>query len=170
MLNENEDDETAKEEITTIGTYTLVGFKVTTEVHKIDVSSVEPIELKETVKVLGEQSELNPIITNETTTFTVILESAETKAPRIFAGQDKENEISCTQDSAQLVCEPNETNMPSNEQYEIYYENQCGELINTGIQVDYQNAEKKPEIEIQTGSGYIGMCKLLIAGLLVLIM
>ena len=167
-----ENDIPSKEENTIVATYTLVGFTVTTEVNKIDVSSVEPIELKEAFNYLGEQIETNPIITNTTLTFTIVLASAETEPPHIFVGPHNDNEIKCDKDtdSTQLICEPSDTNMPTNQLYEIYYENTCGELINTGIIVDYQNEQKTPEIEIQTGSTYIGMYKLLIAGLFVLIL
>ena len=172
-IENTENDVLSKKDITEVGTYTLVGFTVTTEVNKIDVSSVEPIELKEAFNYLGEQTETSPIITNDTLSFTIVLASAETEAPRIFVGTDNDNEITCVKDTAdptQLICEPSDTNMPTNQLYDIYYENTCGELINTGIQVDYQNEQKTPEIEIQTGSTYIGMYKLLIAGLFVLIL
>ena len=61
----------------------------------------------------------------------------------------------------------NGNKMPENKEYEIYYKNNCGLLVKTGVTVSYT----KEEIQIETGSSYyISMTPMLIGGLLLMLL
>ena len=103
-----------------------------------------------------------------TPTFSIILASPETVAPKFYVGPDKSQEISCVQTGSDVACAPTETNMPSGGEYEIYYADACDNLQTTGIIVTYEKAsDPNPEITIETKGGYL-MYKFIIGGLLVL--
>ena len=96
-----------------------------------------------------------------------MLDAAVTEAPKIYCGNDNTQEISCALTGSNLVCTPSETNMPESKEYEIFYEDVCGDLVSSGITVTYVKAsEPDPEIEIETKGGYL-MYNLIIGGLLV---
>ena len=88
---------------------------------------------------MGEQTNTEPVINNETTTFTIELSSNETEQPGIFITD--EIEIECNKTDAQLVCTSTEVNMPLNREYTIYYKDPCGNLVDTGITVRNQKQE-----------------------------
>ena len=124
------------------------------------------VEIKESVTYLGEQTETAPTLNNETTTFTIVLDAAITEAPKIYCGNDKTQEIACLLTGSNLECEPSEENMPESNDYEIFYEDVCGDLVPTGITVTYVKPIEDEEITIETKGGYL-MYKFIIGVLLV---
>ena len=138
--------------ITIAGSYKLKEVKGVDTVTVSDEAKEIALELKEQESVLGEQSNAAPTVNNDTTTFTIVLASEETEAPKVYCEKDKEQEITCEKTGKDLVCTPTETNMPSAGEYEIYYADLCGNLQTTGITVTY---EQKAEIVIETKGGFI---------------
>ena len=102
----------------------------------------------------------------ESPTFTIVLATEETEAPNIYIDNDEGKECTCEKIEDKLVCTSDDNNMPENKEYEIYYKNNCGILVKTGVIVSYT----KEEIQIETGSSYISMAPLLIAGLLLMLL
>ena len=151
--------------ITTVGFYKLKEVKgVDTITIADEVKEIE-LELKDQPSVLGEQGNLAPTLNgNDTKTFSIVLASAETEAPNVYCGKDKDQQITCEKTGTELVCTPSETNMPNADDYEIYYEDLCGNLQTTGITVTY---EPKAEIVIETKGGFL-MYRFVLGMLLVL--
>ena len=124
------------------------------------------LELKEEKDLFSESLILEQTVNNDTTTFfNIALKSEEVVKPKIYCDTKKEQEITCEKIMANLVCTQTETNMPENGDYEIYFEDSCGNLAKTGVTVTYEKA-KDPEISVDIKGGYF-MYKYILGGLLV---
>ena len=140
------------------------------------IDNVTEIELKyeyDPVETLDE-NDIYIILDNETLSFTVQLKDNETEIPHIYVGNDVTAEIQCVQDEndkRNLVCSPDNSNMPENIVYEIYYEGPCGELKNTRIMIENTNApvNRDPEIEIVTSGNNLMIGKVML-GILIMLM
>ena len=102
----------------------------------------------------------------ESPTFTIVLATEETETPNIYIDNDERMECTCEKIENTLVCTLDDNKMPENKEYEIYYKNNCGVLVKTGVTVSYT----KEEIQIETGSSYISMTPMLIGGLLLMLL
>ena len=115
--------------------------------------------------ILGEQT-LEQTVNKESPTFTIVLATEETETPNIYIDNDERMECTCEKIENTLVCTLDDNKMPENKEYEIYYKNNCGLLVKTGVTVSYT----KEEIQIETGSSYISMTPMLIGGLLLMLL
>ena len=108
------------------------------------IDNVTEIELKyeyDPVEALDE-NDIYITLDNEILSFTIQLKDNETEIPHIYVGNDETTEIQCVQDEndkRNLVCTPDNSNMPEKILYEIYYEGPCGELKNTRIMIENTN-------------------------------
>ena len=149
-------------------------YKVT-EIKGVDTYIIDSIADKElqlitSKQYLGEQPNEEYTVDKDINTFNIVLFSAETEAPTIYAGQDETLVIDCVKNAEILVCTPNENNMPESKVYEIYYKDGCGNIASTGVIVNNVLPEEGGgEINIQTKGEYLTMWKLFIGGLLVLL-
>ena len=120
-----------------------------------DVSKIinENFYLKKEKEIIGEQLNSFPIITNNETTFTIVLASNETRAPKMFI--DEETEINCEKNDEQLICEIKVNEDVERMEYEVIYKGVCERFISTNVIVTYIRDEMG--FEYQNGSKGLSM-------------
>ena len=122
-----------------VSTFLFVELSTDSNSYSIDIdSTVSATEIKSGAVFLGEQTETTPTITDSNKYFTIVLKSATIDGIKVYIGEDENKKLlSCkkTEGTANLVCTPTNENMPTNTNYEIYYEDGCGEIKSTGITV-----------------------------------
>ena len=115
----------------TEGKYTFISIEAS------DSFNINDLELRYELNPLSETQTSYQTVKKSSPSFIVSLKPSSTFLPKIFASNNKLNEIPCTLTESEniLSCTPDITNMPSSSEYEIYSQGPCGSIINTGITV-----------------------------------
>ena len=115
---------TEANKLSSVGVYTLSAVNSIDRITvPVEEGSLLTVEIKEDVKILGEQTETAPTINNDTKSFTIVVDNAITEGPKIYCGKELTQEIQCELSGTNLVCTPTESNMPESSTYNIYYAN-----------------------------------------------
>ena len=122
-----------------IGTYTL--FSVNNNRGIIDLAKLHSrfVKVVPDTLIITNNQILQPSITSVSSSFTINISEESQITPKIFIGNDKNNQIlKCIRSENVLTCLPDVRNFPKSGEYEVYYSDYCDELVSSGIIIHYQ--------------------------------
>ena len=147
-----------EQSIREIGIYKFISLKGV-DIYTVDKVKDIELEIKEFNEVLGEQVQ-EQVLKNDNLNFTIYLASEEITAPEIYVSEDKM--ISCVKNEEKLICTPDKKIMPNKEEYEIFYKDNCGNLVSTGVTV----TNMINEIDVEDNNGNYAVYNKIIISLL----